>query len=314
MIGRITRRLEARRGVRYASSAVVFDVDGVLIRGAETVESAPGVLRGLRERDVPFMLMTNGGGYHESTRAKKLTERFGVEIHDDQIIQSHTPMRELVPKYKDEPVLLVGKRYEHLLHLAKEYGFKYPVSIEQYHKEFPLLYPDMDPVDCEALPSDLDLKQRPIRAVLALTDPLMWGRELQICCDVLGSNGLPGSVLSDQGVPLYSSCADFVYVVSVGARSARIQITPLSYEISLIYTTKRSLIRSLRTLSNTGTPRSTKPVPDLVQELSFQLWKLCTKNFIKEKACQISQDMVSRGIEHLITPIADFKKRWAINR
>ena len=198
-------------GVRYASSAVVFDVDGVLIRGAETVESAPSVLQGLRDRDVPFMLMTNGGGYHESTRAKKLTERFGVPIDDDQIIQSHTPMRELVSKYKDDPVLLVGKRYEHLIHLAKEYGFRYPVSIEQYHKEFPLLYPDMDPVDCETLPSDLDLKRKPIRAVLALTDPLMWGRELQICCDVLSSNGMPGSVLAHQGVPLHSSCADFVY-------------------------------------------------------------------------------------------------------
>jgi len=205
-------------GRRFASSAVVFDVDGVLIRGAETVESAPGVLRGLRERDVPFMLMTNGGGYHESTRAKKLTERFGVQIDDDQIIQSHTPMKELVPEYKDEPVLLVGKRYEHLLHLAKEYGFKYPVSIEQYHKEFPLLYPDMDPVDCEPLSQGLDLKNTPIRAVLALTDPLMWGRELQICCDVLGSNGLPGSVLKNtQGVPLYSSCADFVYAAEYEA-------------------------------------------------------------------------------------------------
>ncbi len=202
---------------RNASSAVVFDVDGVLILGGKTVPSAPGVLQGLRDRNVPFMLMTNGGGYHESTRAQKLTERFGVRIEDDQIIQSHTPMKELVSEYKDKPVLIAGKRYEHLLHLAKEYGFKYPVSIEQYHKEYPLLYPDMDPVECEPLPDDLKLEETPISAVLALTDPLMWGRELQICCDVLGSNGLPGSVLKNQGVPLYSSCADFVYAAEYEA-------------------------------------------------------------------------------------------------
>ena len=69
------------------------------------MESAPGVLRGLRERDVPFMLMTNGGGYHESTRARSL-RRGSVLRFTDQIIQSHTPMRELVPKYKDEPYFL----------------------------------------------------------------------------------------------------------------------------------------------------------------------------------------------------------------
>ena len=130
-------------------------MDGVLIRGAETVESAPGVLRGLRERDVPFMLMTNGGGYHESTRAKKL-RRGSVEIHYIKLFKAHSNERACA-QVQGRTRTSCGKTIRALTHLAKEYGFKYPVSIEQYHKEFPLLYPDMDPVDCEALPSDLDL-------------------------------------------------------------------------------------------------------------------------------------------------------------
>jgi len=205
MLAAITRRscfcASKKSYQRFASSsAVVFDVDGVLVRGNETVSAAPDVLRGLVERDVPFLVMTNGGGVDESVRAIKLSERFGVEIGADQIIQSHTPMKDLVQKYANDPVLLVGKHYDKLAHLADAYGFRYPVTVEQYHSQTPLLYPDMEPVESPPLPRDLDLSKTPIKAVLALTDPIMWGRELQICCDVLR-----------QGVPLYSSCADFIY-------------------------------------------------------------------------------------------------------
>ena len=75
----------------------------------------------------------------------------------------------------------------------------------------------MEPVDCPPLPNNLDLTKTPIRAVLALTDPLAWGRELQICCDVLRSDGYPGSITASQGVPLYSSCADFIYAAEYSA-------------------------------------------------------------------------------------------------
>ncbi|KAK7247681.1 phosphoglycolate phosphatase [Aureococcus anophagefferens] len=51
-----------------------------------------------------------------------------------------------------------------------------------------------------------------------MTDPLLWGRELQVVCDVLRSGGVPAGDLgagaapaASQNAPLYSSCADFLY-------------------------------------------------------------------------------------------------------
>lgn len=202
---------------RAASSAVVFDVDGVLIRGAETVSSAPTVLQGLIDRDVPFLVMTNGGGVHESVRAEKLSERFGVPIEEEQIIQSHTPMKGLVDLYHDKPVLIVGKNYDAHLDFARRYGFRFPISVEQYHRAMPLLYPDMKPVEKNVPELPVDILSTPIAAVFAVSDPLYWGRELQICCDVLRSTGLPGEVTDRQTLPLYSSCADFLYAAEYSA-------------------------------------------------------------------------------------------------
>lgn len=278
---------------RAASCAVVFDVDGVLVRGKETIDAAPGVLRGLVDRNIPFLVMTNGGGVYEEKRAESLSERFGVKIHSDQIIQSHTPMKEQVATHADDRVLLVGKNYGNLTQLAEAYGFRDTVTVEQYHREVrtrrwvprvcvfrsflvfrsplkqkwagqtcgficsiafcccaqvPLSYPDMSPV--EAPPIAGGISSKPIKAILALTDPIYWGRELQICCDVLLSGGVLGPASTKQQVryaysipthppatnlyhksekkvtkylflsllliflsqvPLYSSCADLIY-------------------------------------------------------------------------------------------------------
>eukprot|EP00941_MAST-03F_sp_MAST-3F-sp1_P005307 g5307.t1 len=166
--------------------------------------------------------MTNGGGHVEAERAASFTEKFGVEIFEHQICQSHTPMKQIaMNQHKDEVVLLVGKRYEKLKKIAASYGFQYYITVEELHDCFPLLYPDA--------PSSLSSKQqrqqlnkewlnKKFGAVIAMTDPLMWGRELQICCDVLRASGpgTPESVGSgqigrQQTIPLYSGCADFEY-------------------------------------------------------------------------------------------------------
>lgn len=43
-------------------------------------------------------------------------------------------------------------------------------------------------------------------------DPVLWSRDLQICCDVLRSNGIVGTLSKTQEVPLFLSCPDFEYV------------------------------------------------------------------------------------------------------
>ncbi len=80
----------------------------------------------------------------------------------------------------------------------------------------------------------------PIAAVLVMIDPLCWGREAQLCLDVLMSDGgVPGSrapnaTLRAEGpaVPLFDACADFEYAAEfptprLGAGSFRVALEAL---------------------------------------------------------------------------------------
>ncbi|KAH8055227.1 hypothetical protein JL720_14337 [Aureococcus anophagefferens] len=189
-----TRRAASSVSRRAASSsAVAFDVDGVLVRGGATVPAAPGALKALEAAGIPFLFMTNGGGTEEGARAAGFAKRFGVAVEPWQVCQSHTPMRALAENHGDENVLLVGKKYGNLREIAEAYGFRSAVTVEAFHAAFPLLYPDA---------------ARRGRA----------RRRRLVVCDVLRSGGVPAGDLgagaapaASQNVPLYSSCADFLY-------------------------------------------------------------------------------------------------------
>ena len=72
-------------------------------------------MRFLKEYNIPFILLTNGGGKHETERVKDLTEKLGVELPLDNFVQSHTPFRELLDGpdgLRDKTVLVTGSDYE----------------------------------------------------------------------------------------------------------------------------------------------------------------------------------------------------------
>ena len=65
----------------------------------------------LQKNNIPFVLLTNGGGKHESERVAELSDRIGVPLSTDLFVQSHTPFAELIhglPNLKDEPILVIG--------------------------------------------------------------------------------------------------------------------------------------------------------------------------------------------------------------
>ncbi|KAG2767178.1 hypothetical protein JG687_00011011 [Phytophthora cactorum] len=208
-------------GRRLASTfGVVFDVDGVLLRGKTPIPGAREVLLELEATNTPFAIMTNGGGYPEDKKAQQIEQILGggVSVPTERMCMSHTPMRELADKHSDELVLAVGKDCAEIRRVMANYGFKHVVTVDQLHRYFPTMYPDVKVQD--PLNHDGRFNSQPFAAVFVLIDPIYWGRELQIVMDVLCSpNGLLGqrTVEGDgkgerQHIPLYSACSDFQYV------------------------------------------------------------------------------------------------------
>lgn len=190
---------------------VVFDVDGVLLRGKQAIPGARQVLQDLKANDIPFAIMTNGGGYPEEKKAAQISEIVGETVSADLLCMSHTPMRQLVDKHGDELVLAVGKDCDELSAVMHNYGFKNVVTVGQLHSHFPTMYPDIK-LDAH-VPHGGRFDQEQFGAVFVLIDPIYWGRELQIVMDVLCSQqGTLGRNGERQSVPLYSACSDFQYV------------------------------------------------------------------------------------------------------
>lgn len=185
--------LNATRAASSSSSSsggkptfgVVFDVDGVLLRGRTPIPGAKEVLQDLRENDIPFAIMTNGGGYPEAKKAKQISQIIGVDLSEELLCMSHTPMRTLVDKHGDDLVLAVGKDCDEISALMANYGFKNVVTVGQLHSHYPTMYPDIKVVGDVPLAGRFDTQ--PFGAVFVLIDPIYWGRELQIVMDVLCS-------------------------------------------------------------------------------------------------------------------------------
>ncbi|OQR98303.1 hypothetical protein ACHHYP_08772 [Achlya hypogyna] len=193
---------------------VVFDVDGVLLRGKTRIPGATQVLERLRDSQTPFAIMTNGGGVTEDKKAAQLSEILQFEIPASRLCLAHTPMRSLVPKYENDMILAVGKKCDATKEVMENYGFRHVVTVSDIHGHFPASYPDI-PV-AKALTHVPHLGKydaEAFKAVFVLMDPIYWGRELQIIMDVMTSHqGQFGTLSEDQHVNMYSACSDFQYV------------------------------------------------------------------------------------------------------
>lgn len=75
----------------------------------------------LQKQGIPFILLTNGGGYHEEKRATALSEELDVKIDPSMIVQSHTPFT-LLDDYKKGTILVVGGEYDNCRPVAHKSG------------------------------------------------------------------------------------------------------------------------------------------------------------------------------------------------
>ncbi|KAJ0400468.1 hypothetical protein P43SY_004817 [Pythium insidiosum] len=205
-----TRWLRAARASFSSASTgpsfgIAFDIDGVLVRGGKELPRARDIILRLREDNVPHIFLTNGGGCMEAEKAANLGRALDLEIAPQQMVLSHTPMRELVDKFKDSRVLIMGS-YD-VYTVAREYGFNKVVSVNDLAQHYPTLYP-FHKYEHKPAP----YHGEPIEAIIIMHDPIDWAPEIQVAVDVLIGGDPPGSGRPcGTQTPLFVSNDDFVF-------------------------------------------------------------------------------------------------------
>ncbi|XP_039269005.1 haloacid dehalogenase-like hydrolase domain-containing 5 [Styela clava] len=173
---------------------IMFDIDGVLLRGKTPIPQASESLKSLLDETgtrfaVPAVFCTNGFGLRE-VKAATLSEKLGVEVNPDQIVMSQNPL-EMFHEYHDKWCLVSGPEHDGgSVKVAESLGFQKILTIEDVRKAYPYL----DWVDRARWPKetvDDDDSFPTIEAVVLLGEPVRWETNLQLILDVLLTNGKP---------------------------------------------------------------------------------------------------------------------------
>ncbi|XP_066529246.1 haloacid dehalogenase-like hydrolase domain-containing 5 isoform X2 [Hoplias malabaricus] len=197
--GRLWRNPAPRRGtVAFSSSSngktepnfgLLFDIDGVLVRGRTPIPAAKKAFQKLVDSSgqfvVPVVFVTNAGNCLRQKKADQLSHILDVPISQDQVMMSHSPLK-MLRKFHDKCVLVSGQGP--VLDIAKNVGFTNVVSIDQLRESFPLL----DMVDHNRrpkLPSSPIVNIPKVEAVILFGEPIRWETNLQLIIDVLLTNG-----------------------------------------------------------------------------------------------------------------------------
>ncbi|KAL1532783.1 hypothetical protein AAHA92_32752 [Salvia divinorum] len=213
----------------HSSFGIAFDIDGVILHGANPIGNSRRALRKFYNHSgslkIPFLFLTNGGGIPESRRALELSDILGVKILPSQVMQGHSPFSTLLKRYENEFIVATGKGEPAVV--MSEYGFKRVVSLDEYASHFS----NIDPVaqykrwttiqesNCSKHSEKIihhDYSKN-VKAVFVVSDPVDWGRDIQVICDILTSGGIPGEKNWHQP-PLYFAADDLQYQAAFSSK------------------------------------------------------------------------------------------------
>ncbi|PWA13878.1 hypothetical protein CCH79_00019186 [Gambusia affinis] len=188
--------------VRQASTVrkvgVLFDVDGVLLRGGSVIPAARRALRKLMDQNqnflFPVVFVTNAGSCLRHHKAQQLSHLLDVQIAPEQVVLSHSPLH-LMETFHDKCVLVSGQGP--VTQIAHSLGFQKVVTVEELSEQHPLL----DMVDHSRRPTSTPSSSRilpQMQAIILFGEPIRWETNLQLIIDVLLTNGRPGCVYDTQ--------------------------------------------------------------------------------------------------------------------
>ncbi|KAK7862641.1 hypothetical protein R5R35_002070 [Gryllus longicercus] len=173
------------------SFGILFDIDGVIVRGKKVLPSAPEAFWRLINADgtfrVPTVFVTNAGNGLRHEKAKQLSQWLGVQVSEDQVIMAHSPLR-MFQQFHTKHVLVSGQGPT--VEIAKNLGFQKITTLEQLRHTFPVL----DAVDHKrriSVPCTFEQYFPPIEAVVLFGEPVRWETALQLLVDVLMTDGQP---------------------------------------------------------------------------------------------------------------------------
>ncbi|KAL9936805.1 hypothetical protein V8E36_004040 [Tilletia maclaganii] len=209
--------------------AFALDIDGVLKQGPNVLPQtrrAFDIINGQNpsQQPIPFILLTNSGGYSETERAERLGKDFGFRLPVDKIIQAHTVMRSLTSLYAEKPILCLGGPElppGRARQVMNEYGFRDVYTAHDLQAYAPASWPFSTLSDAHrAEVREADLSQVQFAAVMVFHDSRDWGRDIQYIVDILRSrNGVFGTIDDDRRssatlkkqIPLYFSHGDLLW-------------------------------------------------------------------------------------------------------
>lgn len=183
------------------SFGLLFDIDGVLVRGRTPIPAAKQCFRNLVDSSgkykVPVVFVTNAGNCMRQAKAEHLSHMLNVEVSPDQVMLSHSPLR-MFTKFHKMRVLVSGQGP--VEEVAHNLGFQDVVTIDMLREAYPVL----DVVDHNRRPKDgvpPTKGLRPIDAVILFGEPIRWETNFQLIVDVLLTNGNPDNDWSSQRYP-----------------------------------------------------------------------------------------------------------------
>ncbi|XXH02368.1 Cu-binding protein [Hypoxylon texense] len=199
-----------RKSPKPPPFAFAFDIDGVLLHVAKPIPGATQTLAYLQRHNIPFILLTNGGGKHETERVADLSARLDVPLTTDNFVQSHTPFRELVhgstaadeEALKDKNILVTGSDAAKCRRIAEQYGFRHVITPADILAAHPTVWP-FEPLLAELYASTarpLPSANPKIDAIFVFNDPRDWALDIQIILDLLQSrDGVLGTYSAKNG-------------------------------------------------------------------------------------------------------------------
>ncbi|KAI0805136.1 HAD-like domain-containing protein [Xylaria sp. FL0064] len=192
--------------------AFAFDIDGVLLHIAKPIPGATETLQYLHNHDIPFILLTNGGGKHERERVEELSARLGVPLSTENFVQSHTPFQELVDRswghgpvdegpvqnvllkedtkssgLADKNILITGSDPAKSRRIAEDYGFRSVITPADIAVAHPTIFPFDSKLKDRygAMARPLPSPNPKIDAIFVFNDPRDWAVDIQIIVDLL---------------------------------------------------------------------------------------------------------------------------------